>query len=199
MPVPRLLRRFHKNWILYGTKEDFAVMARFLHQSSPGFFRKYAATFLALLWLFGLLLGAAAFRGSEGVLVSLMGPAVVCRVSIVSLLIPVFLPFLFAALAVYLSHSGLLAVVCFLKAACFSFVSCGAAACYGSAGWLIWILLMFHDIGGCILLYWYALRHISSARGFSLGELALFLLAGSFFAMAECRFFAPLLAQIVYF
>jgi len=172
-------------------------MARFLYPDIHSISRKYASTFLALWWFLGLCSGIACYLFSSSSLVSLMVSAVHCRISIFGLFISIFLPFLFAVFAVFVSHSFLLDALCFLKAASFSFVSMAVVAGYGSAGWLVWILLMFHDIGGCILLYLFALRYICGMRSLSLLELGLFFLGGLLLVCIGALFFSPMLSRVI--
>ena len=110
---------------------------------------------LSACWLLGVLLGfSAALQAGENVAV------LMCRisfgsVSIVDLLLSCLFPFLIAAIAAYLSEPWLLLIVCLLKAFLFSFCAFGISLAYGSAGWLVRILLLFSDLILLPILYFY--------------------------------------------
>lgn len=130
-------------------------MARFLLRISDRNQRKYPILILAFTWCFGILNGIGSYIYAGDSFVSLMRMAADRDVSIVNLLISSILPLLFSAFAVYLHSPQLLAVLCFLKAWLFGFVSCGVLASFGSAGWLVWLMMMFSDIFCLVPLWWY--------------------------------------------
>lgn len=84
-------------------------------------------------------------------------------VSIVRLLVWNLLPCVFSAAAVIFSAPWLLILICFGKAFLFAYVSLCFACTFGSAGWLIWLLVLLPDILTLPLLYFYWLRHLSYA------------------------------------
>ena len=172
-------------------------MARFLHPESSPSFRKWSKSILALSFIFGALFGFKLFFSAENYLTSLMGGAILCSVSIVQLLIPFLLPFLFSAIAVYLSAPWLIYAVCFLKTALFSYISCGVVSLYGSAGWLVHILFLFSDIFYLVLLYWYWIRHVSSGKAFSTAEAFRFLLAASLISGIDFYIISPFLQGLL--
>lgn len=154
-------------------------MARFLHHDFPAWWRRGAAALLALSFVLGLVLGALLFLSAENDSTSLMRMAKNGPVSIVGLLSVSFLPFLISAFAVYVSQPWLLPVIALCKGASFSLVSLGVTAAYGSAGWLMRLLLMFSDLCALPLLLFFWLRYISGERRFT--------------AWSACRYLAALL------
>ena len=117
---------------------------------------------LACCFCSGIFLGHYYASGGNQTYFLLMRMAPSCPVSIVGLISVTFLPFLISAFAVYFSHHELLLPVCFCKA--FSFACCAITATrvFGSAGWLVRLLLQFTDICTLPLLCWFWIRH---ARG----------------------------------
>lgn len=110
---------------------------------------------LSLCWLLGVLLGFLAALQADSCLAALMCRTATGTVSIVGLLFGCFFPFLIAAVAAYLSEPWLLLIVCLLKAFSFSFCAFGISLAYGSAGWLVRILLLFSDLLLLPVLYFY--------------------------------------------
>ena len=95
-------------------------MARFLLHESPEFWRKGTTVFLALSFLIGLVSGILIFFAAGESFLSLMRSAFYSPVSIVGLLCVTALPFLFSAIAVFLSQPWLMFPICFGKASFFS-------------------------------------------------------------------------------
>lgn len=127
--------------------------------------RRNRVFLLAVLWIAGLLSGAFAAINGGDVFLLWMRAADFGRVSIVSLTVSLFLPFLLSALAVLISQPWLIFPICFLKAFSFSFCAGGTLIVFSSAGWLVCALLLFS--GWCLLpaLFWFWLRRLNgSAR-----------------------------------
>lgn len=172
-------------------------MARFLHRNLPTVWRKYATTFLACFWCSGLICGMVLYFSAGDITVSLMRMAVSGRASIVDLLMSVLLPFLISALAVYIFKPGLLAVLAFFKALLFAFFSMGTVEAFGSAGWLIRLLLMFSDICMTVILYLYWMRYISGQRKFSAIYCGAYGAAALLIGSIDYCFIAPKLVHIL--
>lgn len=162
-------------------------------------FRRERTMILAFVWILGFLLGSCSFALADNLFSSLMRGMSLDSVSIVNLLWPVLLPFLFSAFAVFISQPWLLLPVGFLKAFSFSFVSMGVIFCFGSAGWLFRLLLMFGDLLSVPLLFWYMRRHFAADPRFSAPEcmvvFSLCLLIGSI----DYGYILPFLADMIYF
>lgn len=120
--------------------------------------RKGTALLLAILWLFGILLGIACFYLSRAFLVPLMRSTACGSVSIVGLIFTVFLPFLLSAAALWNDLRWLLLGTCFCKAFLFAFVSLGILIGTQSGGWLLRYFLLFGDCTALPVLYWYWLH-----------------------------------------
>lgn len=133
-------------------------MARFLHHDFPAWWRKGYPVLLAFGFMLGLFAGCLIFFSAESESASWMRAAADSRVSIVGLLSVILLPFLFSAFAVFIGQPWLLLPMAFCKAVSFSMVSLGLMVSFGSAGWLMRILLMFPDLLTLPLLFFFWLR-----------------------------------------
>lgn len=119
---------------------------------------------LACAWFLGLFSGVLFSMSASDSLGSTMRAAAGGCVSISGLLSAILLPLLFSAFAVYIFKPTLLIPIAFLKAFVFAFLGVGILGAYGSAGWLIRLLLMFSDILMLPLLWWYWLRAFSGPK-----------------------------------
>jgi hypothetical protein len=135
---------------------------RFIKFSS----RKWIQVFLAISWFGGLLCGCLLFDHS-GSMTLLMEQAASLGVSLRNLMIANGIPFLFSAFAMYIRKPELLPALAFFKGCMFACVSMGALVAFGSAGWLVRLLLMFSDLFLTGLLYYCWLRCISGFGRFS--------------------------------
>ena len=151
---------------------------------------------LSLLWVVGFAFGGVYSFGSGNSNFFMMRSILLDSVSIVSLIAVSYIPFLFSAFAVSMGLLWLLYPICFLKAFCFGFVSTAVCISFGSAGWLMRLLLMFSDIFSLPLLFLYSLRHISDVSKFSFSEFliiaSVFMLIGS----VDYCYVLPLLAML---
>lgn len=158
--------------------------------------RKYRRIVLAFFWIFGLFGGFFYFLSAAPSTASVMSGYFRIPVSIVRLLVWNLLPCVFSAAAVLLSAPWLLILICFGKAFLFAYVSLCFACTFGSAGWLIWLLVMLPDLLTLPLLYFYWLRHFScagSAGSFS----GVILFCGSIFLCSlDYRVISPFLASL---
>jgi len=123
--------------------------------------RRIPLIVLIACFCFGIQLGQYYASCGNETYFLLMRLASVCPVSIVGLASVTFLPFLFSAFAVYFSHTQFLLPICFLKAFMFSCCAFSATWSFGSAGWLVRLLLQFTDICTLPLLCWFWIRHKS--------------------------------------
>lgn len=174
-------------------------VARFLLRFSAPDRRKYSIVVLAFIWCVGLAggIGISFFAGDS--FVSLMRMAAGRPASIVNLLMVSMLPFLFSAVAVFLRSRYLLSAVCFIKAFLFGFVSSGAYMAFGSAGWLVWLMVMFSDIFCLIPLWWYWISGIRCDKSPQILHLIGCFVAAFFIISLDCRFISPLLAGLIEF
>ncbi len=197
MPVPRfppfpLISRL----VCINTREVVAAMARFLHSDFFDPRRKFAPLLLACAWTFGLLAGAVLFYTAGPLPLSTTPSPPFGQVSVIGLLCVTWLPFLFSAFAVYLSHPGWILSIAFLKGASFSFVSARLLAQFGSAGWLFRMLLMFSDLAMLPLLFIFWLRYLPGDRKIRLSTIAVFLLWSTLIGSLDYCLISPFLASL---
>jgi hypothetical protein len=173
----------------------YCFVALILHSYDFCTFRKLRIFLLAMFWVCGLEFGDFVFRFTGSNLVSQMPLAAMRQPSIFGLLTSAFIPFLFSAFAVYISAPGLLFVIAFVKAMLFGLVSAAVCAAFGSAGWLVRVLLLFTDLCSVVFLYGYWLRHITGFRHFSAGSFAGYLLLVTGIVLADFYYISPLLQR----
>lgn len=124
--------------------------------------RKGSRSILAFCWISGLLCGMVTSLSAGPSLIGLMRSSLSRSVSIFGLLCIGFLPFLIAITVVSLSKTKWIILICFVKAFLFSFVSIGIFSRFGSASFLLRLLLLFSDCFCVCLLYFLSLRVLSS-------------------------------------
>ena len=157
------------------------IMARFLHRFFSELRRKSNVWILAVCFFAGLVLGIRASH-EAGLSFPLMRGALKSTVSIVRLLSILLLPFLFSAIAVFLSKPWMLIVIAFCKTAVFALVSFMMLLTFGSAGWMMRGMVMFADICTLPFFFGFCWRHldknicVSSSSGIYL--IALLLICG---------------------
>lgn len=108
---------------------------------------------LVVCWIIGLVLGIASSAGADNSFFLLMRSCDISSVSIVGLLIT-SLPFLFIALAVFLSAPVLLMPTVLCKAFAYGYCMFGIVLAYKNAAWLVQLLLMWADTCSVVLLMW---------------------------------------------
>ena len=130
----------------------------FLHISTN--VRKYATTLLAFSWIIGFCFGLSAILvgGCNAVLYQ----AVDLKPSFFSIISVLLLPMLISLLAVFAGQRWLIFPLAFLKALSFAYVGWSVVVTFGSAGWLVRLLLMFSDCASVPLLWWFWKRVLSS-------------------------------------
>ena len=138
-------------------------MARFLHRLKCPNVCNVNRWLLAIFWITGILSGILISYVAGSSVSSLMRSYLYGSVSIVSLVLVIYLPFLLSAIAVSFSVSVLLFPIAFLKGFLFSLVAMGIFFIYGAAGWLIHWFLCFSDLISLPLLYWYWQRLLDTA------------------------------------
>lgn len=141
-------------------------MDRYLNFNLPAWRCKKPMFLLACAFLFGLISGVLFSMSASDALFPTMRAAVFGCVSIPGLLSATLLPFLFSAFAVYISCQKLLIPIAFCKAFVFAFVGTGILGAFGSAGWLVRLLLMFSDVASLPLLWWYWQKSLSGSGRF---------------------------------
>ena len=159
--------------------------------------RKSIASYLAFVWLAGLLLGSALAMSPGSTSDSLMRSVFSSTVSISGLLATLYLPLLFSAFAVYISQIWLLIPICFFKALFFSYIAAKFSLLLLSGSWLFRFLFLFSDCLTVPVLYliWYRAFHRDRREVFCSCLLAgfLFLLIG----IVDYRCISPFLIRLL--
>lgn len=161
------------------------------------FRRRGCASLLAFFWCAGLVFGVCAAFGARNVLVPLMRLAVASPVSIVGLLGSLLLPFLFTALAVFLSHDWFILPVCFLKS--FTYVLCAQTItlAFGNSAWLIQLLFLFSDTCMLSVLIWFWIRHLDCNRVTIVRDTAICIVVFIIIGILDHCFVSPYLTKII--
>ena len=123
--------------------------------------RNYRFVCFVSALLTGAVFGVYLAMQSADIFSPLMRAAVGHRMSIVGLIASRFLPFLFAAFAVYIKKHWLLIPVLFMKGCAITWCGCLTVAVFGSAGWLIQPLFQFSDILMMPVFCWISIRQIT--------------------------------------
>lgn len=166
---------------------------------SPLWWRRACLVFLALFWCAGIFLGIYAASSVGYSFLPLMRAAIVRRVSIVALFAVLLLPFLLSAFVIFFSQPWLLLLFSFFKAFSFGFCCSAAQLSFGSAGWLVCLLLLFSDICTLPVLYWFWVRHISGDK-YAIGRsLAVSIALVLFFGSLDYCFISPFLSALIIF
>lgn len=185
------------SFLFFIIQEDFSFMAQKFHPDLQVWWRKGCTLFLAFFWLTGILFGAWISVAAGEPLLSLMRGAFSSSVSIVGLLLVTTLPFLLSALAVFLSGPGWLLPLSFGNGFLYSYVCLTVLRCFGSAGWLVRLLLCF---GICMMtpvLYFFWLRHISGERKNIFGEVFFLFSLAVLIASIDYSLVSPFLANLI--
>lgn len=152
---------------------------------------------LVICWLVGFLCGAACCAVSSAKITSLMRRVVFSPVSIVGLLNAALIPFLLSAVFVAFGKPWIIAVICFVKAFLFSFVSFGTLVSFGPGGWLLRYILLFCDCLTLPFLIWYWLRFTSvSIRTHQIAVDSVLILLFSAVTALDYRVIAPVVCLI---
>lgn len=138
---------------------------------------------LGLFWIIGLFAGGCCFLFGAYRLIPLMRVSVNGNVSIVCFFCLIFLPPFLSILAASMGMCSLLYVIAFGKAFLYAFTSMALLLSFGSAGWLVRLLLGFSGILSAPVLYRFWLRCLYPGSGLSAVEIfcfiSIYLLIGS--------------------
>lgn len=160
------------------------------------FLRKGATTILAFSWIVGLVSGFLLSYHAGDSLCSLMRGCVYSSVSIVWFLSVSIFPFLFSALAVFLSFPQLLFVICFIKALLYGFLFVGLDFAWGSAAWLIRIAVLLDDLILMPICYWFWHIHISGEKKCSVTKCGLIIFGVILVVFGIDRLTIPFFADV---
>ena len=153
---------------------------------------------LAFSCLSGCLLGFWISGRSHETYLLLTRMAPSLHVSVFGLVACVYLPFLFAALAVFLSHPSLLPLICFTKMCLYSWCGCSMVSAFGSAGWLVQMLIQFSDNLSLPVLCWFCIRHTDSRVDFIRRDFLICTLWVLIVGITDLCAVSPYLASLIY-
>ena len=111
--------------------------------------------YLALVCCFALATGVCIAFGSQHVVSSMMYAATKCRSSIVGLGFVVLIPLLIAFSVTAFSVPGIIYFVAFIDCISSTFCFVSAICTFGTAGWLIFVLLSFSQTTLVVLRVWF--------------------------------------------
>ena len=134
-------------------------------------FCKRAFFLLAFVWFLGLESGRFYAAQSNNTYLLLMRVAAMTRPSIIGLAVSVLLPFLITIGSVYFARPSIIYILAFLWAELFGYSSACLQLMFGSAGWLIRLLLFFTDGWAILLLLWIWLRWIGGGARQAIREI----------------------------
>ena len=172
-------------------------MTSVVQRYSAAKFRKGSTIFLALFWFLGLLSGVLFFHASGSSFNSMMRSILMDTVSIVDLVSVAMLPFLLSAFAVFLSSPWLLLSIAFFRAFLLSFVSMQILAAFGSAGWLLRLLLLFSDLLSAPLFYLYIRWCLSSDFSHAFRTFFLIICCSILIGSLDYVYILPFLADVI--
>ena len=122
--------------------------------------RKCATWILAFSWTLGLAVGLCAMAAS------FLGPAFFQAADVLpsffSIISVLLLPIVISLLVLFAGQRWLIFPLAFVKALAFSYVGWSVVITFGSAGWLIRLLMMFSDCASIPLLWWFWNKALTS-------------------------------------
>lgn len=174
-------------------------LTRYFHFNPSHCIRKAPHLFLASLWICGILCGIFTFLSAEPLLFPLMRRIPSESASIVRLLCIGAFPFLISILMVSIMNANCVLAICFGKVFLFSFVSIGLLRAFGSAGWLVRLLLLFSNSFSMCFLYFLSLQALSYKRSSNQFILLLLFTLDILFRSFDYRIISPFLARLIIF
>ena len=186
--APKILKH------LYG---GYGFMQSAASTRIPALWCKLSYFVLALFWFTGLILGITCSLAADESVFALMRLAPRCQVSIVGLFAVMLLPFLFTAVAVWFHKPWLILPIACFKAVSFGYSNLVTVLSFGSAGWLVRILLLFSDICTLPVLCWLWLRYIPGNRSLKHSDLAVCIVAILIIGCIDHCFVLPYLATLI--
>lgn len=151
---------------------------------------------LSLYWLFGLLTGIYISWCQDSLSISLMHGVLSAPVSIMSLALSVYLPFLFTVLSLCTHRYYLFQFTCFIKAVAYGFCTMSMIRLFRFSAWIPCILLLFTDVLYLIYLFWFWLRHNGRAAEHVRLDCLLGIIVGALLIAVDYFVFVPILQRI---
>lgn len=164
--------------------------------TSTYFRRRNGLFILAITTFIGYTIGILIAFKVDNLLFLLMRRVFMDPVSIASLLITVFLPFLFTAIAVLFSRQQIFLLFNFLKSISFGFCLCILQCSFGRAGWLFQIFLFFTDGWVRFVLYWFWIRNLTYPTRSIYNDLVFCLIFSVLICVADYCLISPFMAML---
>lgn len=173
-------------------------MARFFIDWFSGVYYRFGKLLLMFSFSAGLLVGLL-FYSAGNTTPSLMQGICTHSLSIVLLLPILLLPFLFSVIAVCLSQPWILLFICFGKSFLFSFISLHILNTFGTAGWIIRLLIVFSELFVLPIHFWFWNRHISGTCRCDIAEVFCVFSGIVLIGSIDCCYVSPFLRSILLF
>jgi len=154
----------------------------------------HSGIFLAFISCLGWIIGSAIARHIGGDHAVLMMQASCIPVTLIGALVSAWLPFVLGTAAVRFVAPELLYGLCFLDSLLFAVGCHSISVAFGSAGWLIRLLLLFTDLFTLPLLLWFSYACLTRRRLH--GSFACFVLSAAVGCVDYC-FVSPFLAMLI--
>lgn len=180
----------------YITQMEVPNMVGFLRKLHRLWICRQDSLLLAFFCVTGALTGICIADRSGEHFFSMMRMAPSVHVSITGLIASAVLPFLIAAFAVYISAPQILYSILFLKIMLFCWCGCGIYAVFGSAGWLVRMLLQFTDCCMVPVLCWFCLRHSSGSHVFLWRDFSVCIAIAGIIGIIDYSVISPFLATL---
>ena len=171
-------------------------MGRFLNLKRLCFQRKNRSPYLALCFSLGLIAGAVLAAASGSSLNSMIPLAADKPGSLSGVLLTALLPFGLSAFVGLIGELLLLYPIVFWKAFLVSFIGVGVMGAYGSAGWLMRLLLLFSECCTLPLLILFWIR-LLTGQGSRTMFSALNVLAAVLIGSLDYCIVSPFLANVI--
>ena len=165
--------------------------------NKPAFRCSWCAIILAFSWIAGLLCGLFFVSKAAEPLSLLMHTAVYNHITLFGLAAVLFLPLIASAAAVYLGAHILIFPICFIKSFAFGVCLCGVSVAFGSAGWLVRVLLLFSDSCMIVVLLWFWYRHLTGDRSVLRRDTVLCAAVALFVGLVDYLFVSPFFAGLL--
>jgi len=151
----------------------------------------------SLCFIFGLALGALFAAGSDSYLYSLMRQCACRPMSIVTSLILAVFPFLILAYGAWIHRKEILLWMAFLSAFSYGFFGCLLLGAFGSAGWLLQILIQFTQSASLPMLCWFSLRQLEGKQESLLRDHIICIITVSALALFDLFVVSPFVAELI--
>ncbi len=165
--------------------------------SSTAVRRRTCMALLAFSACFGLATGVRSAPLMGQTSLALVASSAALPASPMGLASGALLPFLLAAWASWIGLEGLTVLVCLLKGFAFGLLGGGLGLVFGSAAWLVRLLLLFTDWICFPLLCWFCLRRFTGRRRELWTDLAVCGTLALLAVFLEVCVIAPFLASLL--